>query len=248
MNRSSSMRGFTLVELLVVIGLIAVLIGLLMPALQRARQQAKSVQCMSNLRQLGIYLQTYSNENKGWLFPVGPEDPITKIPMTYGTNVWPHLRWPMRVPKLVEHPPDKLPYDPNQPYQFDPRQPDFYPAAPFTPPIMLCPADYEPAAAHSYLLNKHLADQRIRAGTRNFGGLTSPEVVVMGEKITDEADYYMERGDFNEKVEQFRHGVKLGSNYLKLDWHVDTLPPREALTGMDPWALRLPEPQPQPQP
>src|SRR5689334_4243831 len=64
-NRSS--RGFTLVELLVVIGVIAVLIALLLPALQRARQAAETVSCLSNLRQIGIVAASYVSENKGWL-------------------------------------------------------------------------------------------------------------------------------------------------------------------------------------
>lgn len=63
--RSHGRLGFTLAELLVVIGIIALLIAMLVPALTRAREQSQVVHCQSNLRQIGLGVLMYANANRG---------------------------------------------------------------------------------------------------------------------------------------------------------------------------------------
>src|SRR6476660_7447234 len=86
--RRSSTGGFTLVELLVVIGIIGLLISILMPALTKVRKQAQTAACASNLRQIGIALKMYSAEWKDVLIPL--EGPLNPPPFSAASprTVW----------------------------------------------------------------------------------------------------------------------------------------------------------------
>ena len=248
LNRSSKIRGrrraFSLVELLVVIGIIALLMGMLLPALKGARLQANSLACKSNLKNIGAMLIIYANNNKGVIYPIGS---IIKP-----NEMWPGAGAAAGTYRTLGNfsfyeDGSLIPREGRWPvYVFDPPV--------WNPRVMICPQDQEVLSSqtgeqHSYILNHHIEESP--AKMIKYGGIalgytsagepirrTSSQILVMGEKKTDKGEYYMESGDFDppkEIVEQYRHGIKLGSNYLYLDMHVDTVPPAQAKEAIDPW-------------
>jgi prepilin-type N-terminal cleavage/methylation domain-containing protein len=99
-------RGFTLIELLVVIAIIAVLVGLLLPAVQKVREAAARMQCGNNLKQLGLATHNYHDTNGR--FPLDGAV-VQGVPLSYYTMILPYVEQGNQYPLVVANPLNAMP-------------------------------------------------------------------------------------------------------------------------------------------
>lgn len=90
-QEAASRSGFTLIELLVVIAIIAILAGMLLPALSRAKEAASSVQCINQMRQIGLATMMYADDNRGFL-PRSSHSAMAYSQLPWGYSLVPYVR------------------------------------------------------------------------------------------------------------------------------------------------------------
>ena len=215
-----STHGFTLVEMLVVIGIIAILASLMMPSLARAKGKANQIKCLNNMRQLGLALTLYAEDYSG-------EFPPRRIP----PNAWPHKLKPYFVawPILV-CPSDRFgvrgffanEQNPNRSFLINGFN-DFF-------KMTLTPADYQ----------KH-RQWRWPHGMKESDIPKSSETIVFGEKRTGSFHVHMDidqgqRGNDFEEINHRRHGS--GSNFAFADNSVRLLKKNQELYPENLWSVR----------
>ena len=183
-------RGFTLIELLVVVSIIAVLIALLLPAVQSSRETARMTQCRNHLLQLGLALGNYASSHG--VFPPGvvdPAGPISNMPQGY------HMGWAVQILPFLE--------EGSLHRRIDFRQGVYAPANATAMAtqvkVFLCPSDWRPGPM-SYMGCHHDVEAPIDADNHGVLYLNSR---IAYDDITDGPAYTILLGEA-------RHGTSPG--------------------------------------
>ena len=219
-----SRLGFTLIELLVVIAIIAILAGMLLPALSKAKESGRRIACINNLRQLGMSVIMYVDDNQG-------KYPVRQLP-----GAWPtELRDGYKNLRVLLCPSDA----PN-------------PATGSTNAVQW-PADSAPRSFIINGWNDYFQQKLGAINMAMIVGMSMPEsavpypsdTILFGEKLTESVHYYMdflegEAGNDADQLEQARHmGPKSagGSDYAFADGHAGYLKYGRSLSPINLWAV-----------
>ena len=225
------LEAFTLIELLVVIAIIAILAGLLLPALARAKGKGQSIKCLNHARQLGLSAVLYAGDFK------------ERFPLRVDANRWPTQLHPyFKSLDVLRCPNDIRPPTPSAPVSRTPR-----PDEAFRSYIINGWNDYFKATIPGYNVdtspNQAMLQTAIRLPT---------DTIVMGEKKSDSDHFYMDllepsrggRGNDVTEIERSRHsggGQKNsksgGSNYMMADGSARFIKYRGLLYPLNLWAV-----------
>jgi prepilin-type N-terminal cleavage/methylation domain-containing protein/prepilin-type processing-associated H-X9-DG protein len=151
-------RGFTLVELLVTIAIIAILAAILFPAVVKAKARGKGVTCLNNLRQFGQALQIYASDNDDYFPPEGT-----------GTSLHSEIGWYIALPRLMGVPTyNDMAWRTNA-------------AAPLTRSPLLCPSNTNRSNGFNlfhYCLNEHIDGTGARDRQTRMSSIRNPTTLV----------------------------------------------------------------------
>ena len=236
--RAHAHYGFTLVELLVVIGIIALLISILMPALNRAREQARAVQCGDHIKQLLNALHMYVSENRQTLPPANPGG-VTLVgwmydptrPLTGGKHLPEDVQYGHLYRYVNDYGVWHCPND-TPPYEIKSLPGSIFPMSSYT--INVCIVQFARLGYPSYRVTKLKPDSILMWEPEESGPGAGPYVWDDGTSAADQSPLTRRHGPAGVKDPEKRSSVGV------LDGHVEMVNRRQ----WDQWNTKGPFPNP----